>query len=318
MRTFLVVEKLLNPGVYSVELSNMAKEFIKENVNLKFPFFQINKLYNLIYARTLKYKQESYDLLNINSRSEILKDKSVLPFGIDEMMYFTNSPIFKTENNNLNESLYLFYNEQFFQGCFNSEEHFKLVFPSNTYAELIIVDRKFVNKYFKNTKDIKYGLNVELEGFEELIPLSHLIEKSWQKLTVLIREVFFNLGAIEIHIKEKKDNTGNIEFDYKKIESMVKCKINTDFKYDFVFDQTRSNGFYKPENIKHLLPTLEKYAPQFAQSAKEQITMRDKGEIHYSETIDMTFGISLNIVAVFQGGFKYGYKKNISLDVVYE
>ena len=91
-------------------------------------------------------------------------------FNLKEIIYFTNSITFNDETGEFNEDLTLYYNHILFEGCFTSKEQFDSIFPSNQLSEFIIMPRDLVSDYFKDTKDIQLGLNIELDGCEALTP----------------------------------------------------------------------------------------------------------------------------------------------------
>ncbi|MCX6159078.1 MAG: hypothetical protein NTY74_13950, partial [Ignavibacteriae bacterium] len=94
-------------------------------------------------------------------------------FSLNAIIYFTNLITFNGVTNELNENLTSHYNHKLFEGCFTSKEQFESIFPSNQFSEFIIMPRNLVRYYFKDTKHIQYGLNVELDGCEALVPYEY-------------------------------------------------------------------------------------------------------------------------------------------------
>lgn len=325
MKTFLVVEKLLmDPGIYSAELNQIGEKASNE----------MKKYFDLTYAIPLlgQFKQihsliknmMNYKILNSNKGYKINKINlngklnDHFKYNLDEAVYFPNLIVFDNESRILNNNLNVFYDNIIFEGLFQSKEHFNLIFPTNKISELFIVNKEYVGKYFPNTKNINLGLNIELQDANILVPLSHISTVSWEYITVIIREVFDNLGAKEIIIKDNTDVNANLEYDIKRIESILKTKINVALSHKFEFTQKYKEGSSQPINIEHLLPILDKYVPHIAQTAREQIRHQRKGETKFEECIDVQFGVSVDVALAFQGTFKGGFKRNLSIEVIFD
>jgi hypothetical protein len=172
MRTFLVVDKLqMKPGIYTFGVTSY-KNMYMWNIYMPADWFDI-WFYHTKIKKYFKWKEYAdfvkMDLTEIWSNR--FQCKTI--FSLNAIIYFTNSITFNGVTNELNENITSQYNHKLFEGCFNSQEQFESIFPSNQFSEFIIMPKDLVSYYFKDTKHIQYGLNVELDGCEALVPYEY-------------------------------------------------------------------------------------------------------------------------------------------------
>lgn len=173
MRTFLVVDKLqMKPGIYTLGITLSTKKYIWKIYMNPEPY-----LIFLFYHTTIKkyFKWKEYaDFVKMDLLAfwrKVFQTQTI--FNLKEIIYFTNTVMFNDVTGELNENLTSHYNHKLFDGCFNSQEQFDSIFPSNQLSEFIIMPKDIVNYYFKDTKHIQYGLNIELDGCEALVPYEY-------------------------------------------------------------------------------------------------------------------------------------------------
>jgi hypothetical protein len=173
MRTFLIVDKLqMKPGIYNLGITSSLNKYMWK-IYMRPVHYLIFWFYHTKMKKYFKWK-EYVDFIKLDLNDGWGNEfKSKTTFNLKEIIYFTNSIIFGDERCEFNENLTSHFKHKLFEGCFNSKEQFDSIFPPNQLSEFIIMPRDVVRDYFEDTKHIQYGLNIELDGCEALIPYKY-------------------------------------------------------------------------------------------------------------------------------------------------
>ena len=314
MITYLVVDKLpAKPGVYGVFSS---KEQLDKIISLKTSDFTIFAPYIGLSYLGLRLGLKAYGFFN--SDSKIIKIRDIVPIdnriGTPDSIDIILQNIILLNNKLINEN-YDIYDNIIFDGVFKKKSHLESILPINKQSELVIITKKDARNVFRESEFIKNGLNVSDEGNKKLFPLSDFISGKWNEITTSISHIYSFLGASKIEIKDKTENSNDIKTQFEKAGVKVaNFNLKSLLKRKFELKETFDETLYYPDQVKDMLFMLNE-VPHLKQKASDLVHRRRSGTFNFQEEIDATFGISIGIVATFNGIIEGGYRRELEVKI---
>ena len=295
MNTYLVVNGLNDrPGVYAVQVTiSQLQEWLEENA-LRYALFPGAYLYFRIFKPKKGKIVRLPNVLPNAGRGIEGRSAIVLPGAL------------------LNEQ-YGLYQDKVFDGAFASEEHLRQVLPPNKNTELRVMPIEVAQELFPKTESTVRGLCVAGYNNEELLPLRSYSLLRWQRLAVSIRHCFHYLGAREIHLKDITEVDIKGDFILKKLEkTAARFSADINIVHNFDIEDRVKKPIYDAEKASAAIEDLRVY-PHFYETALQLKEHQQTRTFEFSETIDISFGLSLEVLASFQGVFKGGYFRDFKV-----
>lgn len=314
MKTYLVVDKLAaKPGIYGVNVDKIQLwKFIKTNYPslalLLIPYYGIPAFSAYISAR-LGFK------FGTNSVSHLvkiagLKQKQQIIGSLDkEDLLFDNAIIIYSE---LLNNRYNIIDNRVFDGVFKKPEQLKEILHPNRMAELIILTKESVQENFPQTQNVTLGLNIANDDNSMLIPLPDYSNRKWTMLTTSICHIFPYLGAKRLSIRDSTDT--KVQVDIKLKNKAIRCGMDFAMKRTFEIQETFSDYKYEPEFVKDKIYLLNA-APHIKQKALDLIQSKRNSVLKFTESLDVSFGLSVDLLVSFQGAFQGGFKREFNVEL---
>lgn len=306
MKTYLVVDKLAaEPGLYGIEASNKQLEKVIVDsypaISINLPSIGLSIPIKLIVGLFQKGKLTKV----LDLRSHYLQ---VTEQNNDDIL-FDKAIILHSE---LLNGKYYIEDNRIFDGVFKKTDQIREILPSNRLSELIIINKSTAKKYFEETENLISGLNVADENNKVLIPLPDYSNRKWSMLSTGMCHIFPYLGAKRIMIKDCTDMNYEIESNLRAKAS--KFGTNYSMKRKFEIEETFSDYRYEPNMVKDKIFMLNA-APHIKQKAKDLIQSKRNSILKFTESIDVSFGLSVDMLVCFQGAFKGGFKREFNVEL---
>jgi hypothetical protein len=201
------------------------------------------------------------------------------------------------------------YDHDIWCGAFKSEEYFNLIVNSlpSADSDLVICDIASLNKL--GGYDIEHpGLYVR-QG-NNLILASDYSMCKLVRLRVAILEAFSSLGVKKIKMEDVTDLTlnSNVSVSKELLAIAPKIGISLNRKTSFTID-AEFKGIVDLEKAKLSLLGLTGF-PEIKLIGEHLI--REPGNVSSVEkrvTLDLSFGLNVEMLTLFQGGFSGGYQR---------
>lgn len=314
MKTYLIVDKLAaKSGIYGINVNKtQLKDFIKKEYPslalLIIPYYGIPAFAGYV-AFKLGFKLGKNSVPKLTKIADLKSvDKLIGKSDSNDILFDDAIILFSDLINNK----YKIIDHKMFDSVFKKPEQLKEVLPSDRMAELIIISKKSALKHFPKTQNIMLGLNVANDDNTMLIPLPDYSNRKWTMLTTSICHIFPYLGAKRIMIKDCTDKSIKLEskFEAKAIE----CGMNYAMKRKFEIEETFADCRYEPDAVKDKIFLLSE-APHIKQKALDLIQCKRNSIMKFTESLDVSFGLSLNLLLSFQGAFEGGFKREFNVEL---
>ncbi len=266
-------------------------------------------------ANEVSNKQTFRHLIPESDNNSVLANKNDEATNNSNLkqIFFKNSIII----NDLLVDYYDDFNNRIFQNAFKNKVHFSTILPKNSSNEIIIMPLHTAKHYFPNEQTIALGLNISNTDYTELEPLPDYCKKKWERITSNIFSCFINLGAKKIVLRQKTNTTVLSEIEVKKIkEYSVKFGMDFEKHNSFDFERTVEKANYNPELAKKYVNAFKEECNLIYRNAMDAITTKPTGSLKFSQSVDMKFKLSLEVLGAFHGGLKGGFMKEF--DVIVE
>ncbi|MBF0473456.1 MAG: hypothetical protein HQK93_06950 [Nitrospirae bacterium] len=206
---------------------------------------------------------------------------------------------------------YNLFNDRIFCGYIKTKKHLETLLPSGKFYTIAIISKPAARRIFTNS-NILCGLNIVDGENKMLYPLQSYSTSKWDQLGVNIRRCFNKLGATEILIRDKTDITAKVEID----RIAASFDANVSIKKEFDFHEKWNESSYDSQQASTFLPLL-KESEHFYQTAQDLIEKPRTGKIAFKESLDVSFGLDVKVLAAFQGSFAGGYNRTIDVEITF-
>lgn len=288
------------------------------------------------YVKTGKNKQEVIaDIANALASKETLKEYfSFIPFSTTRRIYeaatggASGIKVTPAKENNLNlinaidkktilEGA-ISHDENLFNGIFTSKKQYELLIkslPTND-SDIFIGGIKDARKIFNNSS-ITSGIHFLHDG--KLVKAADFSRSVFEDLRVAIIDIFSRLGAKEINITDRTEVGGTAKVSTNKEVSALAKQLNLDFQKTARFSiEAKLNGTREASSGKFIseIRSQLKHAPELLKLA-EHSALNPGALIGIKKEISLNiaFGMDVNLISLFQGSFKGGYERVFSVDL---
>jgi len=309
MTTYLVVDKLtMPPGLYGINVTRGDLEELRLKGVLRVGEFFLMIMFPVVWFFWKLF------LPRVGTATAEFTKIPMLPIRGNEEPWLKEAIIIPGE---LFKGHYELFNKKVFDGVFPGPAQLEEILPSNKLAELIILGYDGYIRSFPSSPRNINGLCIQDRLSGELIPIHNYSLRKWDLLGVLIRQCFGWLGATEITLLDKSKRDMSAQAEVKKLTARaIKFGANAEITHSFDIKETWGVPQWEPERVRRSVEMLSDF-PHIHQKALQQLELRRSGTFTFKETIDLSFGVSLEFLAAFQGVLKGGYQREFSVSIVF-
>lgn len=269
------------------------------------------------FINPLTQLNEIKDLLNFAIGENELK---VIPFSSAEHNQIIKSIVENsiTVTKSVIQNHKVSHDNSIFRGMFSNKKQFSamLEFLPSDDCQIIVSDIHSLSQITGN-ENIDVGIYLLCEN-GKLVKLQNYSNLLWRDLKFGILKTFANLNAKRITINDITDHSidGKISLGEKILEIAPEIGLNLSKKEDFSFD-TELNGIFDIEGAIETVSILKEY-PELYAIAMHIIKNPNSGKkIDSNITLDVSFGVNVRLLSIFQGSFAGGYTRKFSVSIAF-
>lgn len=212
------------------------------------------------------------------------------------------------------------HDDSLFNGVFSSKKQYELLvssLPSND-SDIFIGGTKDVCAIFHDSR-ITSGIYFLHE--ERLIKATDFSRFVFEDLRVAIIDIFSKLGAKQINITDTTESGGSAEISISKEITSLATQLNLDLKKTTRFNINAKLSGAKTEHSDELITDIRrklKHAPELLMLA-EHATINPGALVSIEKEISLNiaFGMNVNLISLFQGAFQGGYERVFAVHLAF-
>lgn len=210
------------------------------------------------------------------------------------------------------------HDDSLFKGIFSSKKQYELLvknLPSND-SDIFIGGIEDIRTIFQDSH-ITSGIYFLHD--EKLVKSTDFSRSVLEDLRVAIIDIFSKLGAKKIHITDTTEIGGSTEICISKEVIALAPHLSLDLKRTTRFSiDAKLNGIRTENNDEFITDIRKKlkHAPELLKLA-EHAALNPAALIGIKKeiTLNIAFGVSANLLSLFQGAFKGGYERVFTVDL---
>lgn len=204
------------------------------------------------------------------------------------------------------------FNNPIWSGAFKSEDHYKLIVESlpSDDSDIVICDMASLKS--QGFSEVE-STGIYVLDQHSLLPAAEFSIKKLERLRVAIFDTFSNLGVKEIVIEDQTDLSveSSVSISKELIALAPKIGLNLNRKTSFEISTKYNERLSYPNVVKakHAAKGLSSF-PELRAIAEYLIS--EPGSLNSLEkkvVLDLSFGVSADLLTVLQGAFQGGYKR---------
>lgn len=207
------------------------------------------------------------------------------------------------------------HNNKIFKGIFKTERHFNEIVNSlpSTDSEICICDINTINKYII---DKVSTVGIYLVGSGRVLSAMNYSDQMWSHVREGILNVFGNLNVKKIHLSDMTSANAeiNISTELKQLSADIGLRFDRRSTYELYSELNGTLDTLKAEQSiseLDLVPSLRVLAKQMIDNPTHLKTVK------HNISVDISFGVDINLLTRLQGSFDGGYNRVFSLEMTF-
>lgn len=311
MNIFIAIDRdVVAPGFYRVDNGGgYAKGFLK-NIERN---FSDSKLHSVLFVEQLIFKS----VLQAATLKKFVKGVWVKPTS--EMGFLESKSIITSVSEIRSSGLN--YEDNIFDGYIKSKDHMEqllALLPGND-SRVIITNRNNLSEFMVNRSIPPSGVYLsDIYGEKALYGVSDYSEDVWRRVRSAIVDVFSNLGANSVSIKDVTDGGFDAKINVsekllKKLSLELGFSVKRKVKFDFDLELDPHFNKEAAEMSLSMLRPVE----QLHQVAKHILAGGRVKSVHQNIDMDISFGVNFNALTLMQGVFEGGNQRKLNVKVIF-
>ena len=205
------------------------------------------------------------------------------------------------------------YDDDLFCGIFKNKKHFEFLLDSfeTSDSEIVICNIDEVNNYLTDKSE---NLGIYFVKDEMIYTASNYSDDMWSYIKEGIIDVFGNLDAKKIYLKDKTNINTNINISFSKelidIAPEIGLNLNRKCEYEIECEQNGTLNVSKAKmsiNKLNMFKDLKVLALQMVDNPKHLKSIKQNVQL------DISFGVNMKMLTLLQGSFEGGYSRKFDL-----
>lgn len=207
------------------------------------------------------------------------------------------------------------FDDALFYGVFKSKAHYDYILSAlpTSDSELVICDVGTINTH-STRKAQGPGFYILRGG--EAVPANNYSNSVWSLIHHGIVEVFGNLNAKKIHLKDKTDTSVSSTVSLSEELSALPLELGINLKakcsYEICCEMNGTLDTYKASQALHKLEMFSALQ-LLAQQMIDNPTHLKK--VAQNVQLDISFGVGIKLLTMLQGSFEGGYTREFDLEI---